>query len=335
MSAWAASSKGHDAWCACPPRNLEPLQCCCLSCKGASGGKGLVRISRGSIWTHVHRAIRASCRAPAVSAVLMTTPIVADPALLPQGVQIATLCLMKVPCFGGPTPPLTHALQGDDLALKYKPVAEEEGEQGWEEVYTMSLQNCMHGPGCTMTNCSVRRKLCTTRPHVVHSCSCFSTLRGGAMFRCTQCRRTSLRPQRMHKHASMHPPWYAPAACLGGASTTALAALCCLGSMSRLAALQVGTRLTRVTILSGSVVRVWGTLEKVLQVRPYAAAGAECRCMRLLHWIPNTACAWKQGGSSCWRLCLIQVLQSLSVDSVCCCTDLLTPHGASPAQPAT
>eukprot|EP00891_Asterochloris_glomerata_P001845 jgi/Astpho2/1845/e_gw1.00038.339.1_t len=88
-------------------------------------------------------------------------------------------------------------MPGDDLALKYKPVAEEEGEQGWEEVYTMSLQHCMHGPGCTTTNCSV------------------------------------------------------------------------------------GTRLTRVTILSGSVVRVWGTLEKVLQ-RNEGSLSKQDRTMRVV-----------------------------------------------------
>ena len=79
---------------------------------------------------------------------------------------------MIVPRFDIPAPPFTHALQGDDLALKYKPVAEEEGEQGWEEVYTMSLQHCMHGPGCTMTNCSVRLKLCTAQSSFMHSCFC-------------------------------------------------------------------------------------------------------------------------------------------------------------------
>ena len=121
---------------------------------------------------------------------------------------------MLVPRFNGPTPPFTHALQGDDLTMKYKPVAEEEGEQGWEEVYAMSLKHCMHGPGCTMTNCSVRLKLCTIRPDVMQSCSCFCAL--GMTHVQMRYRRTSLSFQRVHEHASMQPPWCARAACLVG-----------------------------------------------------------------------------------------------------------------------
>ena len=49
----------------------------------------------------------------------------------------------------------------------------------------MSLQNCMHGPGCTMTNCSVRLRLCTAHPYLVHSCSTLRLTHVPTANRCT------------------------------------------------------------------------------------------------------------------------------------------------------
>ena len=45
--------------------------------------------------------------------------------------------------------------------------------------------------------------------------------------------------------------------------------------------LQVGRRLTQVTILSGSVVRIWGTLEKILE-RNEGSLSKSDRTMRVV-----------------------------------------------------
>ena len=48
----------------------------------------------------------------------------------------------------------------DELSSKYQGVSIEEVEEGWKDVYDLSLSSCMHGPSCQQgPACQVRLAL--------------------------------------------------------------------------------------------------------------------------------------------------------------------------------
>ena len=48
-------------------------------------------------------------------------------------------------------------MQADELATKYSSISAAAAKPGWDEVYAVSLEACMHGPNCRQgADCQVR-----------------------------------------------------------------------------------------------------------------------------------------------------------------------------------
>lgn len=120
--------------------------------------------------------------------------------------------------------------------------AEEEAREGWEALYEGSLHACMHGPHCQLGDgCTVRWARCTV---------CWRDLAGRPAW--PGCR-GPVRCATLGLHAlPMFTGWLS------------VYPIVCLPALLPAPCPQVGRRLTGVTILSGSVVRIWDSLERVL-----------------------------------------------------------------------
>lgn len=144
-----------------------------------------------------------------------------------------------------------------ELDQKYSRVSEEEAREGWEAQYEASLHSCMHGDHCQQgSSCQVSW--------------CSSVRQPPAPLQLPSSQVPAPRPSGGLTCAAALDVESSRAACV---SSLAMLSACRqphhpaqpLQPLLRLSrTVQVGRRLTGVTILSGSVVRIWDCLERVL-----------------------------------------------------------------------
>ena len=179
--------------------------------------------------------------------------------------------------------PLTLALllgQRDELGAKYQLVKQaEDAREGWEAVYESSLHACMHGANCTQgRDCQVGpsgegRLVLETIPSSIQQAGRRLSVQALCDLQRLPLYHVGMLTVVLFATIAYLQTWFCVFIIFTesvqetsrGATFRNIAggfgnAMCDMSAPE-----QVGRRLTRVTILAGSIVRVWGSLEAVLE----------------------------------------------------------------------